>query len=1418
MAQKILGIDLGTNSIGLSLRNVNLADNLKDQLEYFSSEIFKSGIGKDQHGEYSFAAERTKYRQSRGFKETRRRRLWATLHLLIEHKLCPLKIESLHQWETYDKSKGLFRKYPIDDEAFAKWIALDFNYDGKPDYSSPYQLRRELVTKQFDFNNEIDRYKLGRALYHIAQRRGFKSSKGETIALLEKDDIEISGNSDIAQEMKKSESKLSEDIMSYMKEKGCNTVGEAFAYLEDEGVRIRNSRYKAVRSQYKEEIEKIFDFQKGLDTKTDLYISLISNKKDNGTIFYQKGLKSQKGLVGKCTLEPAKPRCSQSHPEYEKFRALSFLNNIKYKTSIEDSWHELSLEIRDKLFNDLFLTRVKTDFPFSEIRIKIEKILNIKLYQDKENRLINFKDNLCVAGCPVTARMIKMLGEDWESWSMNVDKWHTGRKNKSKEKHSVSYNAFDLWHICFSTNDPEFLHEFALTSLGWNEEQAQKLLRLWSSISVGYAMLSLKAIRNINKFLEYGLKYSDAVMLAKIPNIINLDKAGIMQLITDYKEIVKSKVNATKDIFIITNSLIANYKSTIVEHRYADHNTLYKLDESDHKDITKHIIGYYGQKKWEEMDNGRQIMILDKISYYYQQFFSSTKREFYKVPRESDSLLVYLKEKFPEVDIQKWKKLYHPSQIGIYDIDNKTGDRSEWRLGSPNIGAMRNPVARRTLNVLRKKINAMLDDGLISYDDTRIVIETTRGLNDANMRWAIKKYQDERQKENKKIEQILKDYYPKRVINETDIDMTRYALEQSDLDLYEQKKNNFSKDVTRYKLWLEQGCTCLYTDRTIKLTNLFDENAFNIEHTIPRSKSFDSSDKNLTLCDAYYNQHIKKNQIPTSLPNYEKTVIIDGKKYTAIKPRLQKWEDRVERIKKNVEFWKSQSHRAQDKKRKDYCIRQRHLWAMELNYWKDKLSRFKMTEITDGFRNSQLVDTGIITRYATLFLKSIFQNVEVEKGSVTSDFRKMLGIQSIDEKKNREHHSHHAIDATMLTVIPVAAKRDRMLQLFYRIQELERAITYAKSKNTYNSMLYELEGLKTKLENEKRDCHIGKNIGEVVDYIDSNIITNHHVKDQVLTLAHRKVRVRGKILGDKNHPKWHTGDSIRGQICDASYYGAITQYEKDSNGKIIVNNKHPQINPSIKYVIRRELKYKQNPKDTGFTSWEDLEKVIVNKELINMMKSQFDAGTSFKDACDKGIFMLDRHNNKINKIRHIRCYASVTGLKIKEQVYKSNKEYKNYAYAAVGDLYCMCKYSDGVNTSFKIYSLYDISENRKHGLEDIPNYINDEKSNKLELKDTIKPGDMLLLYKDSPNELYKLHNKDHKKLLKRLYKVCSFENDGLRIKLSHHLCATDAKGVAIKDFENLPIIIRCGIRTLKYLKMGKNADFQIKNGKITFNQ
>ena len=365
--------------------------------------------------------------------------------------------------------------------------------------------------------------------------------------------------------MQKSETKLSQDITNYMEEHNCHTIGEAFANLEDNGIRIRNSRYKAVRKQYEEEIKYIFYFQNDLDINSDLYNRLVSKKKNIGTIFYKKPLRSQKWLVGKCTLEKNKTRCPISHPEFERFRAYSFLNNIKYRPDSQSEWRNLSMEIREGLFDSLFCRRVKTDFIFKELRERIETQLQLKLDGDceKENRTINYKDKQSVPGCPVTARLRILLGDSWETYLMEGNKQRTSHSKNNIKYHTVKYSALDLWHICYETDDPEYLTEFANQQLGWNDEQTKKFIRLWSAIRQGYAMLSLKAITNINRMLLYGLKYSDAVLLAKIPDIVKLSDDEIRELIQVYGTKIKANVETEKLITDVVVKLLAKRKSTV---------------------------------------------------------------------------------------------------------------------------------------------------------------------------------------------------------------------------------------------------------------------------------------------------------------------------------------------------------------------------------------------------------------------------------------------------------------------------------------------------------------------------------------------------------------------------------------------------------------------------------------------------------------------------------------------------------------------------------------------------------------------------------------------------------------------------------------------------------------------------------------
>lgn len=274
-------------------------------------------------------------------------------------------------------------------------------------------------------------------------------------------------------------------------------------------------------------------------------------------------------------------------------------------------------------------------------------------------------------------------------------------------------------------------------------------------------------------------------------------------------------------------------------------------------------------KNFTLLDANEQQEIIGRVAMIYQSFFADIHREFLKSPRIVDALKEELGKKYPNIDDKKWEKLYHPSLLSDFPRDKDNLNH----LGSPNIGAIRNPTVLRTLNVLRKVINKMIDEGLIDPQETRLVVETTRVNNDINKRWALNKYNEERRDENKAIEKILQEYYPDKDINKSDIDAARYVLEQSGNDLYSDD-SEYQHQIKKYKLWLEQGCRCLYTGRIINLSNLLNGDMFDTEHTVPRSISFDSSDKNLTLCDSYYNRHIKKNMIPSQLPNYENDVVL----------------------------------------------------------------------------------------------------------------------------------------------------------------------------------------------------------------------------------------------------------------------------------------------------------------------------------------------------------------------------------------------------------------------------------------------------------------------------------------------------------------------------------------------------------------
>ena len=280
---RILGLDLGTNSIGWALTEQHENGY---QLIDKGVDIFQEGVNRTKSGEEPMVKIRTEARALRRHYYRRRLRKIELLKVLVANNLCPyLSNEQLDAWR-YKK------QYPLNDE-FMLWLRSS-------DSDNPYADRYKVLTEQLTLSSMVDRYTLGRALYHLAQRRGFLSNR------------KAEGNDDGAIK------RLDKD----MAEAGCNYLGEFYYQLFLAGEKIRTGvgyGYAGRIAHYEKEFKAICEKQK---LSEELQRALYR------AIFFQRPLKSQKGLVGFCTFEKDKARCPISHPHFEEFRMRSFINNI----------------------------------------------------------------------------------------------------------------------------------------------------------------------------------------------------------------------------------------------------------------------------------------------------------------------------------------------------------------------------------------------------------------------------------------------------------------------------------------------------------------------------------------------------------------------------------------------------------------------------------------------------------------------------------------------------------------------------------------------------------------------------------------------------------------------------------------------------------------------------------------------------------------------------------------------------------------------------------------------------------------------------------------------------------------------------------------------------------------------------------
>lgn len=335
---------------------------------------------------------------------------------------------------------------------------------------------------------------------------------------------------------------------------------------------------------------------------------------------------------------------------------------------------------------------------------------------------------------------------------------------------------------------------------------------------------------------------------------------------------------------------------------------------------------------------------------------SDDAEKFSRIQLEPDYANLSRQAMMKLIPLMEQGKHYMTAVTEIYG--DQTADWHATRLPSLKeapFGELRNPTVARILTEVRKVVNHVIDKyGCPDQIRVELARDAKRGKSE---RARINKNNREREKERESaLKDILKEF-PNYIPNRD--------------------------DITKMLLRKECGGICPYTGKSISIAALLgDDPQFQIEHIIPFSRSLDNSFLNKTLCYHEMN-YAKGNKTPHEAFSGEAG-----------------WERMIENVGKF-------SGPAASEKLRRFQMRDKEL----------------ETFIAE-FKSSQLNDTRYASRLAMEYLRILYgsdwrKQITASKGTITSELRnawKLNRILNDGDKKSRDDHRHHAVDAIAIAL------------------------------------------------------------------------------------------------------------------------------------------------------------------------------------------------------------------------------------------------------------------------------------------------------------------------------------------------------------------------------------------------------------------
>lgn len=340
--------------------------------------------------------------------------------------------------------------------------------------------------------------------------------------------------------------------------------------------------------------------------------------------------------------------------------------------------------------------------------------------------------------------------------------------------------------------------------------------------------------------------------------------------------------------------------------------------------------------------------------------------------------------------------------------ENKYDSFDEIKMLEQN--SLRNPIVEQITN---ETLQVVKDIWKEYGRPDEIHIELARDLKkNAEERRKITERATKNETERKKVVSILRELKNANADSPSDIERLRLWEETGNRSARESypkfSKEPTKQEIERYILWGEQNHISPYTGNVIPLSKLFTVE-FEIEHIIPRSRFFDDSFGNKTICEASINK-FKDNYTARQLIEEYGGIEIKG---TGI--RLLNREEYLLHI-KNTFYGKKRRLFLSEEIPEGFVERQ----INDTRYIGKKLGELLFpianegVVFTIGSITSELKDKWGLHRVWKELLKPRFERLEEITGEKLIDLDKEHNDIRFKKDYKRVDHRHHALDALII--------------------------------------------------------------------------------------------------------------------------------------------------------------------------------------------------------------------------------------------------------------------------------------------------------------------------------------------------------------------------------------------------------------------